>query len=229
MIQEEEYFRVIEEHFLQKRGNPMLLSPKEWTLIRDWYEAEIPEDVVLRAINRAFEKRGEEEKDITSLVYCKRLVKSEHKKFLKSLEGKTEDSKIGDTLEAKNVQDFLARLQDALSRSIVQAQEAGNSAIADLLESKRQKLQQEIIHVFQANDLQRVEQQLTRLEEEIEQVLLQMISEEQLKLFKEDAMRELKIFEEKLDLAVYQEMVRRALIKSVRKLYSIPRLSLFYM
>jgi hypothetical protein len=74
-----------------------------------------------------------------------------------------------------------------------------------------------------------VEQQLTKLEEEIEQILLQLISEEQLKLFKEDAMRELKMFEEKLDLAVYQEMVRRALIKSARKLYNIPRLSLFYM
>ena len=54
MIEEENYFRMIEEHFLQKRGNPMLLSPKEWALIREWYDAEIPEEVVLRAINRAF-------------------------------------------------------------------------------------------------------------------------------------------------------------------------------
>jgi hypothetical protein len=228
MMPEEDYFRVIEEHFLQKRGNPILLSPKEWTLIRDWYEAEIPEEVVLRAIDRAFEKKGEEEKDISSLVYCKRLVKSEHKKFLKSLEGKTHDSS-SPALDAKNVQEFLARLEEALAQSISQAQQSGNLALADLLESKKQKLQREIIQSFQPNDLQRVEQQLTKMEEEIEQVLLQLISEERLKLFKEEAMRELKIFEEKLDLAVYQEMVRRALIKSARKLYNIPRLSLFYM
>jgi hypothetical protein len=42
-------------------------------------------------------------------------------------------------------------------------------------------------------------------------------------------MRELKDFEGKLDFPVYQEMLRRSLIKSVRKIYNLPRLSLFYM
>jgi len=60
-------------------------------------------------------------------------------------------------------------------------------------------------------------------------VLLQMISEEQIKCMKEEAMRDLKTFEEKLELSVYQEMLRRFLIKSIRRLYNIPRLSLFYM
>ena len=62
MMDEEEYFRVIEDHFLQKRGNPMLLSPKEWVLIREWYEASIPSEVVIRGIDRAFEKKKDHAK-----------------------------------------------------------------------------------------------------------------------------------------------------------------------
>jgi hypothetical protein len=231
MIDEEEYFRVIEEHFLQKRGNPVLLSPKEWTLIREWYESEIPCEVALRGIDRAFEKKGDEEKEITSLRYCRRLVKSEYKKHLKSLEGKPQDQSDGGMPESKNIGQYLERLQNELSQSIAQARESGNGALADFLDSKKNKFEDEIIkvHLMNPGDLQRVEQQLSNLEQEIEQLLLQMISGEQLRLFKEVAMRELKMFEEKLDLPVYQEMVRRALIKSIRKLYNIPRLSLFYM
>lgn len=229
MIDEAEYFRVIEEYFLQKRGNPVLLSPKEWSLIRQWYEASIPQEVVLRAIDRAFEKgKDGEEKEVTTLTYCKQRVKGEYKRHLKSQEGKVPD-KAADT---KNIQEFLIGLVSSLSFSSEQALAKGDSALCDFLNEKRNKLTTEIVLTVQqdpAPDLQRVEHQLSTMEKEIEQVLVQMISQEQLHRFKEDAMRELKMFQKKLDLTVYQEMVNRAVIKAIRKAYNIPRLSLFYM
>jgi hypothetical protein len=229
MIAEEEYFQVIESHFLQKRGNPMLLSPKEWSLIREWYEAEIPMDVVVRGIDRAFENKKDEEDAITSLRYCKRLVKSEHKRYLKSLEGAAAPTT---NAESKNVAQFLQQLVSGLTESSGIAAQNGNSSLSQLLSQNSSKIKTEILEPFlakQLNDLQRVEEQLTTIEKEIEQVLLPTISEKQMEHLKEDAMRELKTFEDKLDLAVYQEMLRRTLIKSIRKLYNIPRLSLFYM
>lgn len=229
MISEEEYFQVIESHFLQKRGNPMLLSPKEWSLIREWYEAEIPMDVVIRGIDRAFENKKEEPDAITSLRYCRRLVKSEHKRYLKSLEGAAAPTT---NAESKNVAEFLQQLGAGLSESSSVAAQNGNGTLSQLLAANSAKIKSEILEPFlakQLNDLQRVEEQLTTIEKEIEQVLLPTISDEQMKHLKEDAMRELKTFEDKLDLAVYQEMLRRTLIKSIRKLYNIPRLSLFYM
>jgi hypothetical protein len=229
MIAEEEYFQVIESHFLQKRGNPMLLSPKEWSLIREWYEAEIPMEVVIRGIDRAFENKKDEADAITSLRYCRRLVKSEHKRYLKSVEGAAAPTT---NAESKNVAEFLQHLVAGLSESSNIATQNGNSSLAQLLGENSAKIQLQILEPFLAkhlNDLQRVEEQLTTIEKEIEQVLLPTISEKQMEHLKEDAMRELKTFENKLDLAVYQEMLRRTLIKSIRKLYNIPRLSLFYM
>src|ERR1043166_8614111 len=159
MIEEEEYFRMIEEYFLQKRGNPILLSPKEWALIREWYESEIPEEVVLRAINRAFEKK-EEDKRPLNLRYCGRLIKSEHKKYLKSLEGKIEKPVEDVRLEAKNVREFLEHLHAALEASSRKAAESGNTSLADFLQQKRENLGSDILQSFisnQSNDLQRVE------------------------------------------------------------------------
>lgn len=201
-------------------------------MIDEWREAGIPIEIVIRGIDRAFEKKeGAEDKEISTLTYCRRLVKSEYKKHLKALEGKSAASE-GASLEAQNVSQFLERLADSLGKSAAEAEAAGNGALADFLRRHREILTGRILVPFQQNqqnDLQRVEQQLTDLEKEIEQVLLTMISEEQTTRFKEEAMRELKVFEGKLELAVYQEMLRRSLIKSVRNQYNIPRLSLFYM
>ena len=231
MIDEEEYFRLIEEYFLQKRGNPVLLSPREWSLIREWYETEIPQEVILRAIDRAFEKR-EEDKRPLSLRYCSRLVKSEHKKYMKSLEGKGEAEARLLQPEAANVQDFLQRLVEALEKSGSLAAESGNQALSEFFFNKKKELTDSILAPFRSStngNLQRVEEQLTTLEKEIEQVLLRMISEDRMTVLKEDAMRELKMFEGKVELPVYQEMMRRSLIKAIRKTYNLPRLSLFYM
>jgi len=232
MIEEEEYFQLIENHFIQKRGNPMLLSPKEWALIREWHQAQIPEEVVLRAIDRGFEKKNpEEDKSPVSLNYFKRIVKSEYKRFLKAQEGAAVQPQ-NQQETAANIQQYLERLRNNLEESERQASEKGNSALADLLRGCRETLSAQILQPLQQNpttELQRVEHQLTTLEKEIEQVLLTTVSESQLNKFREDAMRELKSFEDKIDLPVYQEMINRALIKSVRKLYNIPRLSLFYM
>ena len=231
MIEEEEYFREVEEHYSRKRGIPWPLSPKELKLIDEWFEAQIPMEVVLRGIDRAFKvKEGAEEKEISSLLYCRKIVKTEFKKHLKAMEGQ---KSAGETpAEAKNVGEYLNGLADSLGKSVGHARDGENSALADFLAGRHKKLMDAIVIPFQQNpetDLQRVEQQLSDLEKEIEQVLLTLVSEDRIQIFKEEAMRELKTFETRLDLAVYQEMLRRALIKSLRKFYNIPRLSLFYM
>src|SRR5688500_10081165 len=224
-MEEEEYFRLVEDYFVQKRGNPMLLSPKEWALIREWHDANIPGEVVLRAIDRGFEKKKAEEFDSpVSLNYFRRIVKSEYKRYLKAQEGLSGDSKAT-AHDSANVEQFLERLIKGLQESSEQARVAGNNAMSDLLEGCREKLSSEVLRPFVetgTRDLQRVEHQLATLEKEIERVLLQTISDSQLNSFREDAMRDLKSFEDKIELPVYQEMITRALIKSVRKLYNIP-------
>lgn len=231
MMDEEEYFRVIEDHFLQKRGNPMLLSPKEWVLIREWYEASIPAEVVIRGIDRAFEKKKDADNEITSLLYCKRIVKSEYKRHLKSMEG-VDASHVSNEPPPADIEQFLEKLAIGLAESETKAVEAGNEGLAAMLKLRATELRSQILDPFRAHpamDRQRVEEQLTGIEKNMEQLLLQMVPANDLNRFKEDSMRELKAFEEKLEFGVYQEMLRRSLIKSIRKQYNIPRLSLFYM
>ncbi len=231
MMDEEEYFRVIEDHFLQKRGNPMLLSPKEWVLIREWYETSIPFEVVIRGIDRAFEKKKDPDNEITSLVYCKRIVKSEYKRHLKSMEG-ADTSPASTEPPPADIEQFLEKLAIGLAASETKAAAEGNDGLAAMLKLRENELRNQILDPFRANpamDRQRVEERLTGIEKNMEQLLLQIVPATDLDRYKEDSMRELKAFEEKLEFGVYQEMLRRSLIKTIRKQYNIPRLSLFYM
>ena len=71
------YFSEIEDHFVRRRKKNLLVSPLDWALIQTWKELEIPLQVVLRGIDRAFDqydaqpvKRG----IVNSLFYCQQAV-----------------------------------------------------------------------------------------------------------------------------------------------------------
>jgi len=76
---EAEYFQRIEEHFGQRRGGPLVLSPKEWLLVQRWREKGIPLPVVLRGINLAFDRfaaSGPRPDRLNTLGYCAQHVET---------------------------------------------------------------------------------------------------------------------------------------------------------
>jgi hypothetical protein len=67
------YFTEIERFFQTKRSTFTLLSTIDWVLIENWKEQGIPLDVVLKGIDRTFERSKSKEK-IGSLAYCAKAV-----------------------------------------------------------------------------------------------------------------------------------------------------------
>ena len=70
------YYQTIARAFLERRGAPFFLSPKDQAAIAAWEERSIPLRVVLEGIGRAFEglkARGRGRKGV-SLSYCARHV-----------------------------------------------------------------------------------------------------------------------------------------------------------
>lgn len=71
-----EYFRAIESHFIELRGAPLLLSPSDWQLARDWHRQGIPLDVVVETLDEVFaarRARGAKGK-VQGLRYCAAAV-----------------------------------------------------------------------------------------------------------------------------------------------------------
>ena len=75
----EQYFDRIEEYFGRRRGGPLVLSPKDWSLIEAWHESGIPLKIVLRGINQAFDRfaaSGPRPDRINSLRYCEQEIQA---------------------------------------------------------------------------------------------------------------------------------------------------------
>ncbi len=73
---EASYGTRVEDAFIEERGTPFFLLPKDWQLIKGWREAGVPSDTVIRAVRTAFERkraRGDASK-ISSLSYCGNAV-----------------------------------------------------------------------------------------------------------------------------------------------------------
>jgi len=76
---EDAYWEHIEQYFVKKRGSALILSPKDWPLIRSWQERKIPLDVIYEGIDRAFEQLETKQPlhqrwAIRSLKFCQRDV-----------------------------------------------------------------------------------------------------------------------------------------------------------
>ncbi len=75
------YFMAIEDVFLDLRGSPLELAPKDWLIAREWYEEGIPLELVVRTVREVFTRRKakkdqEKHKKVWTLGYCKRAVKA---------------------------------------------------------------------------------------------------------------------------------------------------------
>ena len=53
-----DYIREIESYYLTLAGEGIMLSPIDYNIIREWKKREIPREVVLMGINRAFSESG---------------------------------------------------------------------------------------------------------------------------------------------------------------------------
>lgn len=82
------YFQAVEEFFVSRRGEPLILSSADWNLVRRWRTAGIPLRVVLRGIADALDahavswSRG---RRVGSLAYCAPEVAAAHERWERAL------------------------------------------------------------------------------------------------------------------------------------------------
>ena len=51
------YYRAVEDHFAALRGTPFLFSPKDFALLRRWWQEAVPLAAVVAGISEAIERR----------------------------------------------------------------------------------------------------------------------------------------------------------------------------
>ncbi len=112
------YYQTIEEFFVSRRGDPLLLSNADWLLIRRWRRAGIPLRVVLRGIGDALDGHAHSwgrHRKVGSLQYCAAEVDVARDRWTRAL---SDGSDNGD----------LERTLDDLLRALAEARHLGEAA-----------------------------------------------------------------------------------------------------
>jgi hypothetical protein len=225
------YFTEIEDRFQRRRGTLLLLSTLDWALIETWKEAGIPLEAVLRGIDTAFDnydRKPTKTRKINSLAFCSQEVLAAAEEMKEAAVGskrQTEDRDSG--LSASEVCGYLTKNAALLRLAKLEgtaeqvAREAADSllTIADELQTTTSKR----LH------LEDVERRMTVLEEKIQAALLMCTHEKTLVGIRADADRQIAAYRGKMNAAQIDQLQKQFLQKRLLELYSLPRLSLFYM
>jgi len=82
------YYQAVEEFFVSRRGDPLLLSNADWLLIREWRTAGLPLRIVLRGIADALDAHAHSwsrDRKVGSLRYCAAEVEAAKDRWERAL------------------------------------------------------------------------------------------------------------------------------------------------
>ena len=219
------YFTEIEETFVRRRGNNLLLSPLDWAMIEGWQERGVPLHVVLRAIETVFDgyDKNPQPRTIKSLFYCREEIEAQYKEWTDSQVGKTggsDDGAVHETHSREAVLEFLKNAAESLRSSQNERLREDFERACARLEELEQNL---------PDDLGLVEPTLYDIESFIDRSLVTNADPEHLKSLKRETAAQLKMYKSAMEAETYQKTFDLMLLKRLREEEAVPRLSLFYL
>lgn len=244
------YFTEIEETFIRRRGRNLLLSPLDWALIENWQEREIPLHVILRAIENVFDgfdKQPSRKRSVKSLFYCKEEIEAQYSEWLEMQTGATAQMQSPNSAEVQGtkfkVQSHIAQntnsakndffsadsIEIHLENAATDLQSAKAAAKGDVLETLERVLNRLDELKRDISNAEKLEQSLEKLDSLIDESLLNSTAPETLSALKSETEKNLVSYKTKMETEVYQRTFELMLLKRLREIAGIPRLSLFYL
>jgi hypothetical protein len=234
-----QYFSEVEEHFLQRRGSPLIGSTLDWAQIEIWKNAGIPLEAVLRGIDIAFDKyeqrKSKKHEKINSILWCAQAVLSAAEDMKEAAVGVAADqtaqgkSPAGQGFEPEVIAAFLlrnadlldgAKLPDSAGISVRTIANDSAATLRNLAKAQQSKAS------LRLEDLER---HLSVLEEKLFAALLAVTPDEEIVTVRAQADRELAPYRRKMAAPQIEQLQKQYVHKRLLEKYGLPRLSLFYM
>ncbi|MCP4203804.1 MAG: hypothetical protein GY769_17940 [bacterium] len=219
------YFKALEEAFIRLRGAPLLLSPADWQVAKAWREEGIPIELVVRVMERIFERQGDSEKraGIRSLRYFRKAVQGAWRQIRELGAGEPEE------LGAEPI-DIPARLQ-RLAAALPSPKDLLKET-ADPTDSLRLALVKATEGVAErvtslAGEPRRVEEELQRLDREVMARLREGLDAETLARLEASVEERLAVLAGRLGDDSRDQTLELLLRRRLREELNLPVLSLF--
>lgn len=231
------YFTEIEEHFQKCRGKIQPLSPLDWSLIESLQEVGIPLKIVLRGMDKAFErysKRTGKIRKINSLSYCTQMILTEYEKQKENNQGKmkisnpTESTELADR---KNMINLLVKARQDLSALRVDSKYSKEISFTKVVKEVITSIDSIVLEMTNACsvDYEGLELRLSSLEDRIVATIFSLMSEKTVLEMKKEIFQEINLHKRALNPEYIALLEKKMRYKRILESFCIPRLSLFYL
>ena len=227
------YYTEIEEYFCQKRGAHLLVSTLDWAVIESWQKAGLPLEIVLKGIDRAFEKYDAKRRGrpIKSLLYCVDAVAQMADEAKEAAAGRGPSSAAAErpaAFDSKDISRYLGANAAALRLAAAQAAKpALAQAFTETAEALDGLAAQPATSV--TSNLEDLERHLTVFEEKLLAALTQAAPAAELVELRREVERGLAPYRRKMKAEQLALIENQFLQKKLFERYRLPRLSLFYL
>jgi len=230
------YFSEIEDTFIRRRGKHLWLSPIDWALMESWKERGVPLHVALRGIEHAFDSHEakKHKRSVKTLLYCEEEVEAQYAEWLESRVGSHDELQGSPEVDQESPfprQPVLEHLGHALDQLNEQWQKTSKEELGEVL-SRAAELLSEIKDDYESSaqpDARKLEESLTGIERLLNDALRSNVSTERLFELEKEIKQQLRPYRAQMEKTVYQQTFDNLLLKRLREVFGVPRLSLFYL
>jgi hypothetical protein len=210
------YYAAVEAAFIRRRGTPFLLSPRDFSLLKEWRALGVPLEAIEAGIDEAFSRREERSAvgRVNSLSYCRDAVLEAWERRAETARGKGGEARPDDPDARRILVDLARQLAEARARrpDLGDPLDAAVRAIARMGSSEKTAAE--------------IETSLARLDKRLAKDLAETLSEPERAGIDAEVARLLAGAGDRMDEAA-AEKTRRALTRRiVRERLALPRLSL---
>ena len=211
---EADYYQTVEEYFVSRRGDPLVLSNAEWNLVRKWRLAGLPLRVVLRGVRDALDGHAQgwsRERKVRSLSYCASEVEAAGERWRRAL-----------ATGAEPGLDAAAALR-GFARDLLHGRDLGPQARV-LAASLSRELEEKA-----ASSLDEVTPWLVEREKHLVEALAQDRGPERTQALEAEIDAGLVRWRERMPARVVETLRRETRARRLLEAHGLPRLSLFHL
>jgi hypothetical protein len=229
------YFTEIEEHFQQRRGGILRLSPLDWALIETWKDAGIPLAAVLRGIDTTFERHEKRrvQRKVNGLGFCTQEVLKAAEEMKEAAVGAAQPqdrSARPAGFQAAEIAAFFRRnAQQLESATLPEVKGISGRALARETAVTLRDLAADLESKPALPRLEDLERHLTVLEEKLFAILLAATADEAIIAVRTEADHAMSPYRSKMPAAQIDQLQKQYIHKRLLEKCGLPRLSLFYM
>lgn len=219
------YFQALEAAFIRLRGAPLLLSPADWQVAKEWRGEGVPIDLVVRVMERIFGRQGDSAKrtGIRSLRYFRTAVARSWRRILELGGGES----VGLDAEPVDIRARLERLAAALPSPAALRKNAvgGTDPLGEALARAIEGVAEKVLSL--AGNTRSVEAELRKLDRAVMVRLREGLDAATLASLEESVQENLAALSDRMAADTRDQTLELLLVRRLRQELNLPVLSLF--